>query len=370
MADAFEELLGSDVLSEDVKATLSDAWNGKLAEAKETMAAELREEFAQRYENDKSQIVEAMDNMISDVIRKELSEFAEDKQGLIEAKVAYKKNVQEHTQVLNKFILESLKKEITELRADRKAQEHKFGQLEEFVLRQLTKELKEFHEDKRDLVETKVKIVSEGKKVIAEAKREMIKNAARKIENVIESALRGELNTLKEDIKSARENEFGRKIFETFAAEFMSSQLAEGTELSKLNAKIEELKGEVTKRDDALKESIKVIEGAQRKVKIAEDQAERTRVMSKLLAPLSKEKKSVMEDLLTGVDTKKLNESFNKYLPAVLDDKPASKQIIKENSQKTVVTGDKKVVNESVSTDKGSEQTIIDLRKLAGIDKA
>jgi hypothetical protein len=77
-----------------------------------------------------------------------------------------------------------------------------------------------------------------------------------------------------------------------------------------------------------------------------------------------------MEDLLTGVDTKKLNESFNKYLPAVLDDKPAAKQIIKENTQKTVITGDKKVVNESVNSEKGSEQTIIDLRKLAGIDKA
>jgi len=368
MADAFEELLGSDVLSEDVKATLSDAWNGKLAEAKETMSAELREEFATRYENDKSQIVEAMDNMISTVIRKELSEFAEDKQGLIEAKVTYKKNVREHAVMLNKFVLESLKKEITELREDRKTQEHKFGQLEEFVLRQLTNELKEFHEDKRDLVETKVKIVSEGKKVIAEAKREMIKKAATKIESVIEGALRGELNTLKEDIKSARENEFGRKIFETFAAEFMSSQLAEGTELSKLNAKIDAMKGQITKRDEALKESIKVIENAQRKVKIAEDQAERTKVMSKLMAPLSKEKRNVMEDLLTGVDTKKLNESFNKYLPAVLDDKPAYKQVIKEgSSQKTVITGDKKVVTESVRTDKGADQTIIDLKKLAGI---
>ena len=69
MADAFEELLKSDVLSEDVKSALSEAWEGQLTEAREGVAAELREEFATRYENDKSQIVEAIDAMLNDVIK-------------------------------------------------------------------------------------------------------------------------------------------------------------------------------------------------------------------------------------------------------------------------------------------------------------
>lgn len=369
MADAFEELLGSDNLSAEVKTTLSEAWEGKLAEAKEKVASELREEFATRYENDKTQIVEAMDKMLDDVIKKELSEFATDKMDLVKAKVDYTKNIKEHSKVLDQFILETLKKEISELREDRKAQEDKFAKLEEFVLRQLTKELKEFHDDKRDLVETKVKLVREGKKVIAEAKKDFIKKAATKIEAVVESALKGEIGQLKEDIKTARENDFGRKVFESFAAEFMTSQLAEGTELSKLNAKIEEMKAEITKRDEALKESVKVIEEAQRKAKVAQDLAEREKVMAKLLAPLSKDKKGVMEDLLTGVKTERLQESFNKYLPAVIDDKPASsKQIIKENAQKTVVTGNKEVAQESVKSDTAMQATILDLKKLAGLN--
>jgi len=367
MADAFEELLGSDTLSAEVKSTLSEAWDGKLAEAKEKVAAELREEFATRYENDKEQMVEAMDKMLNDVIKKELSEFSEDKADLVKAKVDYTANIKEHVKVLNKFILETLKKEISELREDRKAQEDKFGKLEEFVLRQLTKELTEFHDDKRDLVNTKVKLVKEGKKVIAEAKKDFIKKAATKIEGVMESALKGEIGQLKEDIKAARENEFGRKVFESFAAEFMTSQLAEGTEMSKLNAKIDEMKAELEKRESALKDSVKVIEEAQRQAKVAQDLAEREKVMGKLLAPLSKDKRSVMEDLLTGVKTNKLNESFNKYLPAVIDDKPVAKQVIKENSQKTVITGNKDVVKESVDTNGDSQATILDLKKLAGI---
>ena len=48
-------------LTEEVKAGIQEAWEGKLPEARDQLTAELREEFAQRYEHDKGQIVEAMD---------------------------------------------------------------------------------------------------------------------------------------------------------------------------------------------------------------------------------------------------------------------------------------------------------------------
>ena len=79
MAETFNDLLESGNLSEDVKTQIQEAWESRLAEAKDQLTAELREEFATRYENDKSQIVEAADKMIGDVIAKELEEFKEDK---------------------------------------------------------------------------------------------------------------------------------------------------------------------------------------------------------------------------------------------------------------------------------------------------
>ena len=91
MADAFEELLGGDVLSEDVKTSLTEAWEKKLTEAREQITNEIREEFATRYTNDKTQIVEAMDNMLTDAIKQEVEEFAHDKGALVEARVQYKK---------------------------------------------------------------------------------------------------------------------------------------------------------------------------------------------------------------------------------------------------------------------------------------
>ena len=84
MAHAMDELLSSNALSEEVRSSLSEAWDTQLTEARETITAELREEFAQRYENDKEQMVEAMDKMIGDVIGKELEEFKEDKAKVVE----------------------------------------------------------------------------------------------------------------------------------------------------------------------------------------------------------------------------------------------------------------------------------------------
>ena len=241
MADAFEELLGGDVLSEDVKTSLTEAWEKKLTEAREQITNEIREEFATRYTNDKTQIVEAMDNMLTDAIKQEVEEFAHDKGALVEARVQYKQKMQEHAEVLDKFLMDALKKEITELREDRNAQGENFKKLEGFVLKQLTKELNEFHSDKQAVVEQKVKLVTEGKELLRNTKANFVKKAAEKVENIVESTLRGEIGALKEDIKSARENSFGRKMFEAFAAEFMTSHLAEGTEVKKLSHKLKVL---------------------------------------------------------------------------------------------------------------------------------
>ena len=109
------EIFGSEALSEEVKTQVQEAWEKKLSEAREEISAELREEFAQRYENDKSQIVEAMDGMITDTLKKEVSEFAEDKQKLVAERVAYKKKMGEHSDMLTKFVNDILVQEVQEL---------------------------------------------------------------------------------------------------------------------------------------------------------------------------------------------------------------------------------------------------------------
>ena len=359
------ELLSSSTLSEEVRSSLSEAWETQLTEARETITAELREEFAQRYENDKSQIVEAADKMITDVISKELEEFNQDKAKVAEDRVAYRKHMKEHAKVLDQFVMDTLGKEINELRQDRVAQEGNMSKLEGFVMEQLTKELNEFHEDKRSLVEAKVKMIKEGKEVINQTKADFIKTAASKVEGIMENTIRGELNTLREDIKSAKENTFGRKIFETFAAEFMSSYLNEGTEVSKLNKIVEGLQGKIEDKDKAIAEKeVKLVESA-KTVRIAKDTAERKAIMQEMMQPLSKDHKEIMGALLESVKTDKLQNAFNKYLPSVMkeDAKPkTNKKVLSESN--TEVTGNKAEASASAESQTAD---IVYLQKLAGI---
>ena len=82
MTTKLEELLENEVLGPEVKSALQEAFQAKIKQTE----AKLQEDYAARYANDKQQLVEAMDNMMSDTIRAELEEFAEDRAALIAQK--------------------------------------------------------------------------------------------------------------------------------------------------------------------------------------------------------------------------------------------------------------------------------------------
>ena len=134
----------------------------------------------------------------------------------------------------------------------------------------------------------------------------------------MENTIKSELNTLREDIQTAKENTFGRKIFETYAAEFMSSYLNEGTEVAKLQKIVEGLQGEIDNKDKAIAEKEVMIAESAKTVRIAKDTAERKAIMQEMMQPLSKDHKEIMGALLESVKTDKLQNAFNKYLPSVL----------------------------------------------------
>ena len=86
MLDALKTLFENDVVSEEVRAEIEGAWESKIKENRQQATAELREEFAKKYEHDKSTMVEAIDAMISERLAEEIAEFADDRKQLAEAK--------------------------------------------------------------------------------------------------------------------------------------------------------------------------------------------------------------------------------------------------------------------------------------------
>jgi len=104
------------------------------------------------------------------------------------------------------------------------------------------------------------------------------------------------------------------------------------------------------------------------KLRIAEDKYARKEKLNSLLAPLGKDKKEIMSDLLESVKTEKLDESFNKYLPGVLDgETPRVKKTLSESVKKEH-TGNKASAKAVEANDETADVVeMATLRKLAGL---
>jgi len=469
MDNGLNTLLESGLLNEETKTALEEAWNTKLEEVRaslrEEVEAQVREEFSVRFEADKGNLVEAMDNMLTDAVKQyavesvaatkalneertkltqaikearadykaktashtkmleqfvmnqlaeELKEISEDHRAMqeqrvklakeiSEAQASYDAKLAEHADKLQQFVMAKLSEEIGSVKAQEKAlaeqrvldakklREHRtamneqtaarINKLEGFVLEQLNKEVGELHEDRNALVEARVRLVAESKAKLEETKKAFIARASKLVESTIEAQIRSELTQLKEDIQEARNNMFGRRLFEAFQAEFMTSYLSEGSEVRKLQTQLQESAQALAQAKEVLAEKNNEIQTSARRAKLAEERASRVQIKNELLAPLSKEKRNVMEELLETVKTDKLKEAFQKYLPTVLNEGMRSankgRRVLSETAaepKKTVaVTGNR--VNPLAESARAEEVPALsnearaELRRLAGIEE-
>ena len=362
MLDALKSLFENSALSEEVRSELEEAWNAKVKENRLQVTAELREEFAKKYEHDKNTMVEAIDSMISEKLAEEIAEFAEDRKQLAETKAKLAVQQRNNAVLLKNFVSEQLSKEIKELHSDQKAMADKFVALEDFVVESLAKEIAEFYEDKKDLAETKVRLVREAKGTLAKVKSDFIKKSATLVSETVSKGLTKEITALKEDIEDARRNDFGRKIFEAFSNEYTHSYLNEKSETAKMLKVVATKDKQLAEAKLAAAKAVKIAETVNNEKKRLIESAERSKVLSELTGPLSKDQKNIMMDLLESVQTSKLRSAFDKYLPAVIDGKgPAKKAVLAEAKE---VTGNR--TNNDIKAD-AFDSNVVDIKRLAGL---
>ena len=363
MLDAIKQLFENNVISEEVKADIEKAWTSRINEAREQVTQELREEFAQRYEHDKQVMVEAIDRMLGDQLRTEIQQFVEDRNQLAEAKARVVVEGRKTATLMKEFITRQLSAEVKELHEDQVQMASKFKTLEKFVVEALAQEIAEFHLDKQDLAKTKVRLVREGREAFAKMKEQFVKRAAQLVESTVEKTLTKEIGQLKEDIESARRNDFGRKLFEAFANEYQGSYLNEKSETSRLLKVIDTKELELAAAKNAVAEARLVMESREKQIRVLKESQERQVILSELVAPLAPQQKNIMKELLESVQTTKLRSSFEKYLPSVIagDVPQKKKQALVEAKE---VTGNKET--NSVSSSK-EDNNIVDIRRLAGI---
>lgn len=296
MDEILQKLVSSELLSEETKAEITKVFS----ESVEAYKAQLTEEIGLQ-------------------VRAELAEqWVKDKEALVES--------------VDSFITVQLASEISELKED----------VESF----------------RDLeVEYAAKLVEE-KHTMAAQLGEELDQLVDKIDAFLEIRLSEEMEELKEDLEEARQNTFGRKVFEAFVNEFGKSFIDETSVMGKLAVS-----------EQKLREAEKKLE----EQSAAANAAARQQKMTEILAPLSGSKREQMELILKNVETDKLQESFNKFVGRILkEDAPENQTLVESTEDKTVdsttvVTGETAPVITEGKHDAEKEARIARLRKLASV---
>ena len=369
MLDALKPMLDNGIINESTQQAINEAWETKLTEAREQLRAELREEFAGRYQHDKQVMVEALDKMVTESLTAEIEEFKAAKLALSEDRVKFNARMVESAGKFDQFLVTKLAEEIQELRNDRKQYENSIAKLESFVIKALAEEIQEFEADKKAVVETKVQLVAGAKAKLAELQKNFVARSAEMVKESITAKLESEMTQLKEDINIARENMFGRRLFEAFASEFAVTHLNENKEIAKMQELLAKQSAVIVEAKKAINDKAMLVESKEKEIRIIKESTERKTRLAEMLKPLNKEKAAVMSSLLESVQTDKLQSAFDKYLPAVLNNgtvKTVAPKASVLTESRTEVTGDKTAMQVSTQ-DTEASANVFELRKLAGL---
>jgi len=258
MEKIFEQLLKNDILSEETAKELRESFEAMLTEA----VAKKKEE-------------------VEIEVRAELAEqFAADKETLIEA-------------------------------LDTKVNEY------------LTKEMGQLHEDIdrfRDLEVEHAEKLTEAKRAMRDELEADLAKLVESLDSFLEIRLTKELAELQEDINEVKKNEFGRKIFEAYASEYIDQYSDDDS-----------AEGSLQETRARLEDSLEELQESEKKIAVLE----RDKEMGKILSPLSGVQREVMEAILRPIATKDLESGYKKFLPRVMKEAVEKKDDDKKNLDET-----------------------------------
>jgi len=249
-----------------------------------------------------------------------------------EFQAAYDQQLAEATEESRKEVEADVRAELTEAFVAEKERlvEAVDTKLTEMFTREVD-ELKEDFEQFRDLEAEYAEKIVEAKAAMADELQVDMSQLVDKIDTFMEIKLNEEIEELREDIDQARKQEFGRRIFEAVADEYMSQFHKDDDS----EATYADMEARLEQTQIALEES-----------ETRHAELERIIKLDAILAPLEGNQRAVMEQVLQNVATSKLEEGFETFLPRIIRE-------TKETSEKEdeTVLSESAEVNESTVTE-------------------
>ena len=305
MDKMLEKILSSELLNEETRQEIAETFKKVLEEAKAEQEKRIRAELAERYEQDKTRIAEAVDQYVEQRVGAEMGELKSSMESLEAQRLKYVSETEKVRAEAKKFV------------------EHKLKVLEAYLKDRYTKEMAEFHEDEKTNRAAVLKTIAELN-ARAEKDRVAFRNkAAAVIENIVTVRVGERMQALAEDIRIAKENDFGRRIYEAFMTEARRSFFNASSEFKKVMTRMQAMEAEhkqvLAATQKELTEAKQRAEKAEKTAFKLHESSMRSQKMAKLLSALPVgSARSQMKSLLEASSVADMEKTFQKFRGHVL----------------------------------------------------
>lgn len=364
----------------DARRAFDELMKEKVDSIRKEVRKEVYEEMSKQAKVDQERMVDAANDMTKKAIAEEVKKIEIHRKKLIEERLALKKAKDDLNSVLEDkvaLVKEQAQKELDEkvnaIKEEYAGMKTKFiDQASKFINESVQSEMKNIHTSKVDMgkaIESfgkfiseqvadkvnehknivnslealKVRMVQENEEKLAEAKKSFINEVSGKVSKFISENVNREITEFRTDLAESRKKNFGMKLFEAFANEFAVKFFNED---KVVKSTMESIKASQTR----LMQANKLLENE--KAKLQESNAQLSKANNKLLreqiinesvSMLDKSKQSMIRSLVKDVETTKLKECIEKYIPMVLKGNSTTtvnnNRVLKENKKVSVLTG-------------------------------
>lgn len=324
MAKSIEDILKGMPLEQEVKDRLKESWASALSDAKVAQEARVREELATRYETDLERIHEAFSQYLEEKIKPHVEEL------------------QEGIQTVEKLKADHARKTAKIKEAAKAHVRARVTAMEKVIDKVIKRELSELHEDVVANRRAALKAINEKRAEMERDKQKFRAQGARVLEQIINVKLPKQLDELREDIKAAQQDNFGREIFEAFQNTFRTQFFESSGEFKKVTdraMKLEEENRKIKARAaKVLREKHEEAEAAKLAARRLQESAKRSQTMARLLKNLSGETREQMKTILEATKTENLEKTYQKFYTQMIREakKVPTKKKVNENRKDTV----------------------------------
>lgn len=372
------------ITSVDAKKAFEDLMKEKVDQIRKEVRQEVFEEFAKQAKVDKENIVESVNTVMNKVVAdnqkkneilkknliKEKLSLKEAKDNLEKEKMDYAASVKadynkklmayknemdkklteakaQYISKATKFLNETLKSEVSELRGDRKQLGEALTKFGKFISDQISIYAKEHKQEMDSLDNLRVRLVKEQNEKLSETKKKFFTEAAGKMEKFTNAVIARELKEFRSDIVESRKRQFGAKLFEAFAREYAVKFFNEDKVVKSMLESVKANQNKLLATNKSLEKQLKESKEQIAKTSKLNEGLMRNKIINESVSILAKEKQDMIKNLVKDVPTNKLQESINKYIPMIMNDSSkkvinTNSRVLKEGRKPTILTGENK----------------------------